>query len=454
MLEQEQYAELFNKQKEKEIEESKRKSDEKNINNIKRQEQLKSKINKSLEELREKIEYKEKKSEKILLRLNKNKERKLIEEKNKQKEREEYALQYLLKTQQMQEKNRRLYCDKQSQLEHNIFLKKMEEKERKQTMYNKLFNKNNITIENRKYLEKEDKKKRQAILKKIELIDFRVKDKQKKAEMESVKKREEERLKSFEKTLSIERKNRLIQYNTMRIEEQLNEKDKKIAYLKNQKALLEQQNAEMAMHIIRQKDDILNKFEKIMSQKTEISPELIRKVFPEDDELFEKVVNLKKKQMKDEKKIQSKFALYSTFQKNTISLKKKNKNKSVRLGNREGNSSSSEIKGCMSNREIIKKKYAEDERIKKEKKEIEIKNKIEEYKSELQKEFEKLIIEEKKKEDERIKKYEEEKDNELKQKLEKQNSIERAEVTNKINKAKENMDKKIKEYELKLRSNT
>ena len=158
--------------------------------------------------------------------------------------------------------------------------------------------------------------------------------------------------------------------------------------------------------------------------------------------------------MKDEKKIQSKFALYSTFQKNTISLKKKNKNKSVRLGNREGNNSSSEIKGCLSNREIIKKKYAEDERIKKEKKEIEIKNKIEEYKSELQREFEKLIIEEKKKEDERIKKYEEEKDNELKQKLEKQNSIERAEVTNKINKAKENMDKKIKEYELKLRSNT
>lgn len=47
-------------------------------------------------------------------------------------------------------------------------------------------------------------------------------------------------------------------------------------------------------------------------------------------------------------------------------------------------------------------------------------NKVEEYKSNLQKEFEKLILEEKKKEDERVKKYEEEKDSSKKQELEKE----------------------------------
>jgi hypothetical protein len=107
----------------------------------------------------------------------------------------------------------------------------------------------------------------------------------------------------------------------MKKEEQLNEKDKKMKDLKNQKVLLEQKKAEIDMQMIRQKDDILNKFEKIMSQKKEINPELIRKVFPEDDELYERVVNLKKKHIKGEQKIQSKFSFYSTFQKNTISLK-------------------------------------------------------------------------------------------------------------------------------------
>jgi hypothetical protein len=109
----------------------------------------------------------------------------------------------------------------------------------------------------------------------------------------------------------------------MKKEEQLNEKDKKMKDLKNQKVLLEQKKAEIDMQMIRQKDDILIKFEKIMSQKKEINPELIRKVFPEDDELYERVVNLKKKHIRGEQKIQSKFAFYSTFQKNTISFKKK-----------------------------------------------------------------------------------------------------------------------------------
>ena len=299
-------------------------------------------------------------------------------------------LQYLLKTQEIQEKNRKLYFDKQLHVEQNVFLKNMEQKERKQTLYNKLFSKYTITLENKKHIETEDEKKKQDILKKMELIDYRVKDNQKKAEIEFLKKREGDRLKLYEKNLSIERKNRLTQYNNMKKEERLNEKNKKFEDLKNQKAKLDQQKAEIAMEILRQKDDLVNKFEKIMAQKTEVSPELIKKVFPDDDELYEKIVNLKQKQIKGEKKIQSKFGFYGTFQKNTSSLTKKynsiskersnyNSNNNNKKGNnvnsiikeeKSGNEDNSITKNNISNNE-------EKERIKKEKKEIEIKNKIE-----------------------------------------------------------------------------
>ena len=420
-----------------------------------------------------------------------------MEEKNKQKKREEHVLQYLLKTQELQEKKRELYLDKQLHIEQNIFLKNMEQKEKKQSLYNKLFSKFTVSIENRKHKECEEQKKRQSIIQKMELIDYRIKDIQKKAEMEAIKKREEERLKLYEKNLSIERKNRLTQYKTLQKGEKLIEKDKKMEDLKNQKILLDKKRAEIDMQILREKDDIISKFQKIMEKKSEINPELIKKVFPDDEQLYKKVVNLKEKQLKCENKIKNKFGLYGTFQKNSTSLTKKFNNLNNKEVNNQnkGNISNLKTKAIDSTIKEEKSKNeethdiqkdtkeennnnnytvtqdnktqenkteenktqenkmqenVEEEKNKKEKKEIEIKNKIEEYKSNLQKDFEQLILEEKKKEDERVKKYEEEKDNELKLQLEKQNSIERAQVTEKINLAKEEMDKKIREFETKV----
>ena len=60
IFEQKLYEELFNKQKEKEFEEKQKKEEIENLNNIKRQEELKIRIHHSLEDLREKIESKEK----------------------------------------------------------------------------------------------------------------------------------------------------------------------------------------------------------------------------------------------------------------------------------------------------------------------------------------------------------------------------------------------------------
>jgi hypothetical protein len=315
-------------------------------------------------------------------------------------------------------------------------------------------------------------KKNAMTLRRLELFDERVKNYQKKNEVNWIKKREEDRLKLYEKTLSIERKSRLTHMMNMKKLFKLNEKDKKMEEIRNQRELFYQQKAKIEREFLLQKDDILNRVNKMMEQKREISPDYVRKMFPDDSELYDRVLKLKEKQKKGEEKIERKYGLYGTFLggSNSMSLRKNYKNSNMINNVKEERSidESSILKNSISlikeeekkkleeeerNKKVEeeKKKKAEEERIKKEKKEIEIKNKVEEYKSNLQKEFDKLINEEKKKEEERVKNFEKEQNNELKLQLEKKISIERAQGTKKINEAKEAMDKKIENYELKLR---
>lgn len=442
-----------------------------------------------MEELKEKIESREKNSENILSKLSEQKMKKLKEEKNKKKLREEQVIQNLIKEQERQEKNRKIFYNKQLSIEQNVFLKTLELKEKSQIMQNKLNNKYSLTLENKKHLETETLKKKATTLRRIELIDERIKDNQKKTEANFIKKREEERLKLYEKTLSIERKNRLTQFNNMKKMRKFSEKDKKLEDIKTQKELLDKEKSKIEKEIQIEKDEILQKVQKMMSRKTEISPEFIRKMFPDDEELYNKVVKLQKKHQKEEERINKKYGFYGTYQntKTSVSLKKQSRtmntsisspkvekyynlynsekvNKTIENSIKEEKShfeDSSFLKNSISisldekkKKEEEEQKIAEEkERIKKEKKEKEIKNKIEEYKANLQKEFEKLILEEKKKEDERVTKYEEEQDSTKKQLLEKNNSVERAEGTHKIEEAKEKMDKKVEEFELNLRKN-
>ena len=442
-----------------------------------------------MEELKEKIESREKNSENILSKLSEQKMKKLKEEKNKKKLREEQVIQNLIKEQERQEKNRKIFYNKQLSIEQNVFLKTLELKEKSQIMKNKLNNKYSLTLENKKHLETETLKKKATTLRRIELIDERIKDNQKKTEANFIKKREEERLKLYEKTLSIERKNRLTQFNNMKKMRKFSEKDKKLEDIKTQKELLDKEKSKIEKEIQIEKDEILQKVQKMMSQKTEISPEFIRKMFPDDEELYNKVVKLQKKHQKEEERINKKYGFYGTYQntKTSVSLKKQSRtmntsisspkvekyynlynsekvNKTIENSIKEEKShfeDSSFLKNSISisldekkKKEEEEQKIAEEkERIKKEKKEKEIKNKIEEYKANLQKEFEKLILEEKQKEDERVTKYEEEQDSTKKLLLEKNNSVERAEGTHKIEEAKEKMDKKVEEFELNLRKN-
>ena len=48
---------------------------------------------------------------------------------------------------------------------------------------------------------------------------------------------------------------------------------------------------------------MLLKFDKIMRQKKEIEPKTIKEIFPEDEELYKKVTEMKKRQKEEEKKL-------------------------------------------------------------------------------------------------------------------------------------------------------
>ena len=116
-------------------------------------------------------------------------------------------------------------------------------------------------------------------------------------------KKEEERIKNLEKSNLIQRKMRIAEYqNQLRMEE-LEEKEKKMKEFKNQREKLTQQRIETSIGIQKKKDEILRKFDNLMKQNKEIDPQTIKEVFPDDEELYNKVIEMKKKQKEEEEKI-------------------------------------------------------------------------------------------------------------------------------------------------------
>ena len=84
---------------------------------------------------------------------------------------------------------------------------------------------------------------------------------------------------------------------------ELEEKEKKIQAFKTQKEKLTQQRIETSIGIEKKKEAIMKKFENLMKQNKEIDPQTIKEVFPDDEELYNKVKEMKKKQKEEEEKI-------------------------------------------------------------------------------------------------------------------------------------------------------
>ena len=115
-----------------------------------------------------------------------------------------------------------------------------------------------------------------------------------------IKKREEEKIKNIEKARNIARMQRQLEYkNQLRIEE-LNEKEQKIEEFKRQCERINQQKSMAALAFQRQKEEVVKKFDQIVKQNKEIEPETIKELFPDDDELYQKIKQMKEKQKQED----------------------------------------------------------------------------------------------------------------------------------------------------------
>ena len=122
-------------------------------------------------------------------------------------------------------------------------------------------------------------------------------------EKESLKKREEEKIKNIEKARNIARMQRQQEYkNQLRMEE-LNIKEQKIEDFKKHCEKINQQKAQAAIKFQRQKEEVIKKFDNLMKQHKEIEAETIKELFPDDEELYNKIKEMKEKQKQEEEKM-------------------------------------------------------------------------------------------------------------------------------------------------------
>ena len=116
-----------------------------------------------------------------------------------------------------------------------------------------------------------------------------------------MKKKEEEKIKNIEKARNIVRMQRQQEYkNKLRMDE-INEKEQKIEEFKKQCEKINKQKAQAAIEFQKQKEEVVRKFDQILKQNKEIEPEMIKQLFPEDDELYNRIKEMKDK-LKDEGK--------------------------------------------------------------------------------------------------------------------------------------------------------
>ena len=198
----------------------------------------------------------------------------------------------------------------------------------------------------------------------------------------------------------------------------------------------------------------MNKFENAMKKRKNIDAEIVKELFPEDQNFYNRVklltttlYNIRKLDQNDDNLI---------FKNRIFSNRANNKNTTSYSSFRNSFNISKKIspknspKKVKSERIIIEDKEKDK---KSDSNEKDILKKIEEYKNEQYINFNKAIDNEKKKEKERTKKYDEEQDPEKKKKIEIELANERAESNKKIMDFQKNIDLNIKKYEEELRKN-
>jgi len=424
---------IFRQEQEKKLIEQKLNNEEKEkrfIERVKTLQQKKKEMNykkreKSVELLQKNHEKKEEQLYQLIQKINKKHEEnykrlqayyKEMEIKNKKLKsintKKRSNQEHLLKSvEEKRQKKIEDYYNDNIKKEQNVFISRLIKKQR--LLYQKMHEDEFLELvqSHKRQIEIKNKKKKDDLENRMEEMDLRITSYKKEEEHKSLKKLQESYVKQIEKEFVNKRIKRMKEYKFELKEKEIEEKEKRLELMKSEKLKYQNQKKKLNIDLQNEKDDLKNKFNKLVKGKAKIDIEIVKQLYPEDSELYRKIKNMQNMYRIGgiNKLITEKKKVYTTRDDD-----KKNKS-SLRIKNEE-----------------------------------EIEKKVEEFRRRLRETISRDIENERINEARRIKNYEEAKTIDDKKAIEEKNKEERKEFGKKINELNENIEKFVEDYRKKL----
>ena len=424
---------IFRQEQEKKLIEQKLNNEEKEkrfIERVKTLQQKKKEMNykkreKSVELLQKNHEKKEEQLYQLIQKINKKHEEnykrlqayyKEMEIKNKKLKsintKKRSNQEHLLKSvEEKRQKKIEDYYNDNIKKEQNVFISRLIKKQR--LLYQKMHEDEFLELvqSHKRQIEMKNKKKKHDLENRMEEMDLRITSYKKEEEHKSLKKLQESYVKQIEKEFVNKRIKRMKEYKFELKEKEIEEKEKRLELMKSEKLKYQNQKKKLNIDLQNEKDDLKNKFNKLVKGKAKIDVEIVKQLYPEDSELYRKIKNMQNMYRIGgiNKLIAEKKKVYTTRDDD-----KKNKS-SLRIKNEE-----------------------------------EIEKKVEEFRRRLRETISRDIENERINEARRIKNYEEAKTIDDKKAIEEKNKEERKEFGKKINELNENIEKFVEDYRKKL----
>lgn len=142
--------------------------------------------------------------------------------------------------------------------------------------------------------DEQEKNKKQKILTKIHHVDNTINKQKQENERKNMLKHEQEVCKNYEKKIQLKRLEKMTEFE---VEEKLNEmrtKQERIDHIKQQKYMMLCKKREMSDEVSKQKREVKERFDIVMKKHRGINEEALKELFPGDDELVKKLMDMKK----------------------------------------------------------------------------------------------------------------------------------------------------------------
>ena len=274
------------KLKRKEINDKKREKSAEILlkNNEKREEQ----INQLIQRINKKHEENFKKLQEYYKDLE-NKAKKLKADNLKKRNTQEN----LLKSMEAQRQQRiKEYFDENVKKEQNVMISKMK---KKQKVINQKIHEDEFLemVQGHKHeLALEHNQKKIDLQNKMDEMDLRISNYKKNEEHKSLKKLQESFVKQVEKDFVNKRIQRMKEYKFELKEKEIEDKEKRFEFMKSEKNKFQNQRKQLNIDLQNEKYQLINKFNNLVKGKSKIDSEIVKKLYPEDEELYKKIKNM------------------------------------------------------------------------------------------------------------------------------------------------------------------